>query len=92
MNRYRGCLYGNGEDGDAADEGPGELEQGAQWGCLLGLDGSLRFFKNGQQHGPGYPAGSVTGPVVFAASLNGHASVGPQEVRILDAAEPPVVR
>jgi hypothetical protein len=39
-------------------------------GVLLDLgDGSLRFFKNGVQHGPGYPAGSVTGPVVHAAQV-----------------------
>jgi hypothetical protein len=37
---------------------------------LLDLDnGSLRFFKNGVQHGPGYPAGSVTGPVVHALQM-----------------------
>ena len=37
---------------------------------LLDLDdGSLRFFKNGRRYGPGYPAGSVTGPVVHAAQL-----------------------
>ena len=40
-------------------------------GVLLDLnDGSLRFFKNGVQHGPGYPAGSVTGPVALAAQIN----------------------
>ena len=38
-------------------------------------DGSLRFFKNGVEHGPGYPAGSVTGPVALAAQMywQGHA-------------------
>jgi hypothetical protein len=37
---------------------------------LLGLDnGSLRFFKNGVQHGPCYQAGSVTGPVVAAVQM-----------------------
>jgi hypothetical protein len=36
-------------------------------GVLLDLNnGSLLFFKNGVQHGPGYAAGSVTGPVVAA--------------------------
>ena len=39
-------------------------------GVLLGLgDGSLGFFKNGVQHGPGYAAGSVTGPVVAAVQI-----------------------
>jgi hypothetical protein len=39
-------------------------------GVLLDLNsGSLLFFKNGVQHGPGYPAGSVTGPVVVAVEL-----------------------
>jgi hypothetical protein len=39
-------------------------------GMLLDLgDGSLRFFKNGAQHGPGYVPGSVTGPVVAAVQM-----------------------
>ena len=63
-------------------------------GFLLDLDdGSLRFFKNGVEHGPGYPAGSVTGPVARAAQLfsedgdnDGH---GHDAVRLLpDAAWP----
>jgi hypothetical protein len=29
---------------------------------------------NGVQHGPGYPAGSVTGPVVCAVQLYGPAT------------------
>ena len=55
-------------------------------GFLLDLDdGSLRFFKNGVEHGPGYPAGSVTGPVVRAAQMSFAGSV----VRLLpDAAWP----
>jgi hypothetical protein len=37
---------------------------------VLDLDeGSLRFVMNGVQHGPGYPAGSVTGPVVCAVTM-----------------------
>jgi hypothetical protein len=45
-------------------------EQGDRVGVLLDLgDGSLRFFKNGAQHGPGYGAGSVTGPVVAAVQM-----------------------
>ena len=39
-------------------------------GILLDLDdGSLRFFMNGVEHGPGYPAGSVTGPVALAVQM-----------------------
>jgi hypothetical protein len=62
-----GGLFGNGKDEvDAA----GVIEEGARVGVLLDLDeGSLRFFVNGVQHGPGYPAGSVTGPVVCAVSM-----------------------
>jgi hypothetical protein len=66
-----GTLYGSGkEDDDAA----GEYEyawcnDGDRVGVLLNLNlGCILFFKNGIQHGPGYPAGSVTGPVVHAVS------------------------
>jgi hypothetical protein len=52
------------------DAGAGDIEEGSRLGVLLDLDeGSLRFFKNGVQHGPGYPAGSVTGPVVCAMQM-----------------------
>ena len=48
----------------------GGFEQGGRVGVLLGLDGgSLRFFKDGVQHGSGYAAGSVTGPVVAAVQM-----------------------
>jgi hypothetical protein len=62
-----GSLCGNGKQNvDRA----GEIEEGDRVGVLLDLDeGSLRFFKNGVQHGPGYPAGSVTGPVVCAMQM-----------------------
>jgi biotin operon repressor len=62
-----GELYGNGKGGsDAA----GAFAQGDRMGVLLNLDdGSLLFFKNGQKHGPGFGAGSVTGPVVLMAEL-----------------------
>jgi hypothetical protein len=54
---------------------------------LLDLDiGSLRFFKNDVQHGPGYPAGSVVGPVVAAMQL----VVEDQSVRLLPNAEAPI--
>jgi hypothetical protein len=37
---------------------------------LLDLDaGSVLFFKNGAKHGPGWAAGSVTGPVVLAVQM-----------------------
>jgi hypothetical protein len=64
---YDGGLYGNGrQSGDRA----GRIDEGDRVGVLLDLDeGSLRFFKNGVQHGPGYPAGSVTGPVVCAVQM-----------------------
>jgi hypothetical protein len=62
-----GALWGNGkEHGNYA----GGFEQGDRVGVLLGLDnGSLRFFRNGAQHGSGYAAGSVTGPVVAAVQM-----------------------
>jgi hypothetical protein len=64
---YIGSLYGNGKQGN--DEN-GNYKQGDRVGMLLDLDnGSLRFFKNGVQHGPGYAAGSVTGPVVAAVQM-----------------------
>ena len=68
-----GGLCGNGEDAnDEYANLPGDIKDGDRVGVLLDLDeGSLRFFKNGVQHGPGYPAGSVTGPVVHASQLCG---------------------
>jgi hypothetical protein len=66
-----GILYGNGkEDGDDDGDVAGSYDQGDRVGVLLDLNnGSLLFFKNGIQHGPGYPAGRVTGPVVAAVEL-----------------------
>jgi hypothetical protein len=62
-----GALYGNGKD---HDDDAGDYEQGDRVGVLLDLNnGSLLFFKNGVQHGSGYPAGSVTGPVVAAVEM-----------------------
>ena len=41
-----------------------------RWSLLAGADaGSVLFFKNGAKHGPGYPAGSVTGPVAAAVQM-----------------------
>jgi hypothetical protein len=66
--RTDGCLYGNGKEGH---DYAGYYDQGDRVGVLLDLNnGSLLFFKNGVQHGPGYPAGSVTGPVVAAVELD----------------------
>jgi hypothetical protein len=77
------ALFGNGKAGNVA----GDYVQGDRVGVLLDLDdGSLRFFKNGVAHGPGYPAGSVTGPVVAAVQMIDKDSVG---VRLLPNAEAP---
>jgi hypothetical protein len=67
-----GSLFGNGkEDSDYA----GSYTKGDRVGVLLDLNnGSLLFFKNGVQHGPGYAAGSVTGPVVAAVELDAKGS------------------
>jgi hypothetical protein len=69
MDAFFGSLCGNGKDYGFGDEAGG-FKQGDRVGLLLGLgDGSLRFFRNGAQHGPGYAAGSVTGPVVAAVQM-----------------------
>jgi hypothetical protein len=67
-----GGLYGNGKAGSS--KAGRYLPSIHRVGILLDLnDGSLLFFKNGVQHGPGYPAGSVTGPVVAAVQMKqGH--------------------
>jgi hypothetical protein len=63
-----GSLWGNDKEGDAY---AGDYDQGDRVGVLLDLNnGSLLFFKNGVQNGPGYAAGSVTGPVVAAVELD----------------------
>ena len=64
-------LFGNGKGGGTyALVAPSVIVNGDRMGILLDLDdGSLRFFKNGVEHGPGYPAGSVTGPVARAAQM-----------------------
>jgi hypothetical protein len=67
INVSNGTFHSNGK---YHDDGAGGYEQGDRVGVLLDHNnGSLLFFKNGVQHGPGYPAGSVTGPVVAAAEL-----------------------
>jgi hypothetical protein len=83
INAFDGCLYGNGKEDD--DEA-GEYKQGDRVGVLLDLDnGSLRFFKNGVEHGPGYIAGSVTASVVVAVLM----AIKDTSVRLLPNAEAP---
>ena len=77
------ALYGNGKYSGGEASG---YKQGDRVGVLLDLDnGSLRFFKNGVEHGPGYAAGSVTGPVEAAVNMYGTAD----SVRLLPNAEAP---
>jgi hypothetical protein len=78
-----GTLHGNGKQND---DRAGEYKQGDRVGVLLDLgNGSLRFFMNGVEHGPGYAAGSVTGPVVHAAQMYDKDG----SVRLLPNAEAP---
>jgi hypothetical protein len=83
MHAGNGVLCGNG----TAASGDDGYEQGDRVGVLLNLDdGSLRFFKNGTQNGPGYAACSVTGPVVAAVQMR----YANKEVRMLSNAQQPV--
>jgi hypothetical protein len=67
MYTGNGFLWGNGKQDE---DGAGDYKHGDRVGVLLDLNnGSLLFFKNGVQHGPGYAAGSVTGPVVAAVEM-----------------------
>ena len=67
MKAISGTLWGNGKEGD---DRAGGFKAGDRIGLLLDLDNhSLLFFKNGEKHGPGYGAGSVTGPVVMAMQM-----------------------
>jgi SPRY domain-containing SOCS box protein 3 len=72
MHAPTGSLFGNGKSNS---DGAGAFKAGDRLGILVDLDkGSLLFFKNGKQHGPGYGAGLVTGPVVLAAKMYGSGS------------------
>jgi hypothetical protein len=83
IHTHSGTLYGNGKQ---ADDEAGPYNQGDRVGVLLDLvNGSLRFFKNGVQHGSGYAAGSVTGSVVAAVQMCNK----DQSVRLLPNAEAP---
>jgi hypothetical protein len=67
IHAHDGSLYGNGKENS---DGAGGYKQGDRVGMLLDLgNGSLRVFKNGVEHGHGYAAGSVTGPVVAAVQM-----------------------
>jgi hypothetical protein len=67
IDAHNGGLFG---DGKYNDDRAGGYTQNDRVGVLLDLNaGSLLFFKNGLQHGPGYPAGSITAPEVPAVSL-----------------------
>ena len=83
-NANSGALCGNGkQNSDTA----GAYKLGDRVGVLLDLDnGSLRFFKNGVGHGPGYAAGSVTGPVVSAAQFYNK----DDSLRLLPSSEAPI--
>ena len=68
MHAHDGTLWGNGKQ---FDDRAGGFKAGDRIGLLLDLDNhSLLFFKNGEKHGPGYGAGSVTGPVVLAMQMS----------------------
>jgi hypothetical protein len=84
INASHGALYGNGK---YMDDEAGPCKQGDRVGVLLDLDnGSLCFFKNGEEHGPGYAAGSVTGPVVHAVQMGSKDT----SVRLLPDAQAPI--
>ena len=66
MYALNGRLFGNGKEDD---NHAGGFDQGDRLGVLVDLSvGSLLFFKNGEQHGPGYPAGTLP-PVVWVRLL-----------------------
>jgi hypothetical protein len=89
MSAGIGTLCGNGKNND---DRVGGFKVGDRIGLLLNLDNhSLLFFKNGEKHGPGYGAGSVTGPVVLAMQMlsSGTGSVMGQRGRVVAGAVRP---
>ena len=69
---YSGGLFGNGK---RRDDKQGKLKVGDRVGVLVDLDGgeggdggSVRFFVNGSEYGPGFKSG-VRGPVVLGIEL-----------------------
>ena len=69
MDLDTGGLCGHGKLNESK-AGRIDGERGDRLGVLANLDdGSLRFFKNGSPHGPGWPAGSVQGPVVLGVQM-----------------------
>lgn len=64
-----GSLFG-GEHEAADDHGPRSFSIGDRVGVRLDLgDGSLKFYKNGEAFGTGFPAGTISGSVVRAVEL-----------------------
>ena len=63
---HDGGLYGNGKCGD---DSAGQINEGQIVSMEADLDkGTLRFWVDGKQHGPGYSSG-VTGRLRWAVSL-----------------------
>jgi hypothetical protein len=74
MDAMSGALCGNCEYHSQFrdDSGDNRFHSGDIMGLQLKLDeGSLHFFRNGASRGPGYAAGSVTGPVAAAVQMFG---------------------
>ena len=83
--RDDGSLCGNGK---SYSDRAGKFAQGDRMGVLVNLDdGTLQFFKNGEQHGPGYGAGSVRGPVVLMAEMR-HKNTFPVSIKLLRFPKP----
>ena len=76
-----GSLYGNGTNGKEDYDAQGKLNVGDRVGVLVDLDGgeggdggSVRFFVNGSEYGPGFKSG-VKGPVVLGVEICGNGQV-----------------
>jgi hypothetical protein len=84
INTYIGATYNGVDDtGHGASNDP--YISGDRVGALLDLEkGSLLFFKNGVQNGPGILAGNIKGPVVHVVQMQ---SIG-QSVRLHPSAFP----